>query len=350
MLDKIVVAPPECRISRDEHGNRLWGPVGVPIALLLDLLGNTSAGHDLFRKPAFNAALKLLLDSWGRYLVTKDSAKSLTDGEGGWFSKDALQDLESADRGKFEETYVCPDPSAVSRGYSSWDAFFTREVQASARPLEAPNDKSVIHNACESTPYCVTYDVKYRDQFWLKNTTYSLYDMLNRDVELAKQFVGGTVYQAFLSPLDYHRWRSPVDGVIEKVDIVPGTYYAVLPDTGALPGTPKQAAGDPKGAIMRSLSWLGAVATRALVYIKADNPDIGLICFIAVGMEEISTCEVTVKKGQNVKAGSELGMFHYGGSTHVVVFQAQARLAFAENVVVGKHIKVNSILARVGKA
>ena len=37
---------------------------------------------------------------------------------------------------------------------------------------------------------------------------YPLYDMLNRDAH-AEYFVGGTIYQAFLSPTDYHRWHAP---------------------------------------------------------------------------------------------------------------------------------------------
>jgi phosphatidylserine decarboxylase len=32
---------------------------------------------------------------------------------------------------------------------------------------------------------------------------------------LAELFQGGTVYQAFLSALSYHRWHSPVNGVIK---------------------------------------------------------------------------------------------------------------------------------------
>lgn len=39
--------------------------------------------------------------------------------------------------------------------------------------------------------------------------------MLAHD-KLAEQFVGGTVYQAFLSALSYHRWHSPVSGKIVK--------------------------------------------------------------------------------------------------------------------------------------
>ncbi|KAM6493607.1 phosphatidylserine decarboxylase [Amanita muscaria] len=350
IIDRMIVAPPEFQIYRDEHGNRLPRPFGLPICLLFTYLCNTSAGYDLFRKPAFNTAMKTLLDSWGLYLTTKDSAKLLTDCEGGWFSEEALQEFESDSRGKFEETYVCPDPDAVNRGFSSWDAFFTREVQPNARPVEAPYDKSVIHNPCESYLHCIARDVKCHDLFWLKGNIYSLYDMLNRDHKLAKQFVGGTIYQGFLSPVDYHRWRSPVDGTIKKTEIVAGTYYAALPDAGAPEGNQYQAAGDLRGALKRSQTWLAMVAARALVYIEADNPDIGLVCFIAVGMVEVSTCEVTVKRGQKVSAGSELGMFHFGGSSFVLVFGPQACVTFPEDVVLGKHVKLNSILARVHKA
>jgi len=36
---------------------------------------------------------------------------------------------------------------------------------------------------------------------------------------------------------------------------------------------------------------------------EADNPDIGLMCFIGIGMDEVSTCDITVKEGEHVKKG-----------------------------------------------
>lgn len=42
---------------------------------------------------------------------------------------------------------------------------------------------------------------------------------------LASLFCGGTIYQAFLGALDYHRWHSPVSGTIETIYQIPGTYY-----------------------------------------------------------------------------------------------------------------------------
>jgi phosphatidylserine decarboxylase len=50
------------------------------------------------------------------------------------------------------------------------------------------------------------------------------------------------------------------------------------------------------------------LATRALIFIEADNRDIGLVCVMPVGMVEVSTCDITVKEGQHVNKGDQLGM------------------------------------------
>ena len=347
MIDQVIFTAPKVTIAKDAEGN-LFINAMPPLGRLSDFLANTCAAYDLFRMPAFNAAFKELLDSRGRYLTTKESNCTLTDEAGGWFQKPCLQKLEE-NRGIFNETYIIPDPDAVNRGFASWDDFFTREFQAGVRPVHSPKDKTLVRSACESTVYRIAYHVKAHDQFWLKTQSYSLYNMLNHDVEYVKQFVGGTVYQTSLDYWDYHRWHSPIDGTIEKAVIVPGTYLAALPDTGAEPGTPNSKVGDPRGARIRSQAWLTQCATRALIYIRADNPDIGLICFMGIGMAEVSTCAVGVAEGQEVKAGGLLGMFHFGGSAHALIFGPQATVTFAENVIVGQHIKVNSIIAQVTK-
>lgn len=63
------------------------------------------------------------------------------------------------------------------------------------------------------------------------------------------------------------------------------------------------------------------MATRCLIFIEADNPLIGLICFIALGMMDVSSCEITVRSGQRVSKGDQIGMFHFGGSSHCLVFR-----------------------------
>ena len=74
-------------------------------------------------------------------------------------------------------------------------------------------------------------NVKYSDKFWFKDDIYSLNDMFGgskyQKEKIAEKFVGGTVYQAFLSALFYHRWHAPVDGIIEDIYAIDGTYYLV---------------------------------------------------------------------------------------------------------------------------
>ena len=71
---------------------------------------------------------------------------------------------------------------------------------------------------------------------------------------------------------------------------------------------------------------MSAVATRAILFNEADNLAIGLVAVIAIGMVEVSSCDVTVKEGQHVQKGEQIGMFHFGGSTHCVVFRPGVNL------------------------
>ena len=47
-----------------------------------------------------------------------------------------------------------------------------------------------------------------------------------------------------------------------------------------------------------------------------------------VGMAEVSSNEITVKEGQRVAKGEQLGMFHFGGSTHCLIFRPSVHLEF----------------------
>ncbi|EDR16170.1 uncharacterized protein LACBIDRAFT_192443 [Laccaria bicolor S238N-H82] len=365
-LDHVIVKPPEFEVVKDDNGNPVGEPVGVPIYLLLDIPSNTAAAYDLFRLPAFNKAMKTLLDYWGAYLSNPASGSnsSLNTGEKGWFSPAGMAKLSSQGRippgpNGFVQTYVSPnDDPDKGFGYESWDAFFVREFQKGARPYYIPDNPklaaTLIHSACESTVLRIETRVKLHDQFWLKGQPYSLYNILDANpgpsgVKRAEKFTKGTIYQAFLSPQDFHRWHAPVDGKIVDGYVLDGSYYAVIPDAGADIGDPDLVPGDPRGGLIRSQPFLTLSATRAVIFIEADNPLIGLICFVGLGMCEVSTCEISqkVKNKERVKVGDELGMFHFGGSSHVLIFNNNAAITFADNVEPDTHIKIHSIIAQV---
>ena len=170
--------------------------------------------------------------------------------------------------------------------------------------------------------------------------------MLDND-EYATQFVGGTIYQAFLSALSYHRWHSPVDGKVVKAYNIPGTYYSATLAVGQDEASPDKSQG-----------YICQVAARAVMFIEADNPAIGLMCFVAVGMSEVSSCEINPDliptvgmPAKAVKKGQEIGMFHFGGSTHCLIFRPGVQLEFDSRVLESfeepdpENIPINSKLA-----
>jgi phosphatidylserine decarboxylase len=334
-------------MTRAPEYNRT-GLVGFPINAILDWPMGTEAGLAAFLNEKINAQIRAMLAEWARFLGSKDSVYVLNkDPKKGWFGKDAMEDMKKVNFGSdFDPSFQC-DPDAPHHGFTSWDNFFTRLFRPGVRPIASPDDNKVIVNACESAPYRVVHNVKARDRFWIKGQPYSLNHMLADD-SFAPQFVGGTVYQAFLSALSYHRWHSPVDGKVVKAYVQNGTYYS----EASIEGFDNPKGPDPSGP-NDSQGYITEVATRAMIFIEADNADIGLMCIMPVGMAEVSTCEITVYEGQHVKKGDELGMFHFGGSTHCLIFRPGVKLTFdmhglKPGITQEVNIPVNSRIATVG--
>ncbi len=292
--------------SWSERGHQV-GLVGLPFHALLDWPMGTQSGYAVFQDPQVNAMLKKVLNAWAEYLKSPESAQVLNTTSRGWFGTTGLRDLTDTANaaGKsslsFGEIFLC-DPQAKYHGFTSWDNFFTRTFREGIRPIAHPSRDDVVANSCESLPYRVAYDIRARDKFWVKGQPYSVVDMLAHD-EFAGLFIGGTIYQAFLSALSYHRWHSPVSGKVVRAYVKDGTYFSEPPYTGFEGSQGASSDGENVGQ-----EYISALATRALIFIEADNPDIGLMCVMPVGMVEVSTCDITVKEGQHVEKGEQLGM------------------------------------------
>ncbi|KAK3503288.1 Phophatidylserine decarboxylase-domain-containing protein [Neurospora crassa] len=331
------------------------GLIGFPFNALLNWSMSTPAGLLAFHRPDVNTHLREILTVYGTFLSSPASAAVLNSSATGWLSPTALDALSRTNtsddpRPQFHDLFVS-DPLHPTYGFSSWDAFFTRRFRPGIRPVASPSDDGVLVNACESTPVALERGVKLHDEFWVKGQPYSLKD---KELEQAMRFEGGTIYQGFLGALSYHRWHAPVSGLVEKVRKIHGTYFAGCPGLASREDLHdrEERKLDPS-APDRSQKYLCQVGTRALVYIRARDRRLGTVVFVAVGMAEVSSCEVTVKEGDMVEKGEEIGMFHYGGSTHCLIFEPGVRLKFRDAVeeVEGKkwghNLPVNGYLAEV---
>ncbi|MDQ4490194.1 phosphatidylserine decarboxylase family protein [Sinomonas sp. ASV486] len=287
------------------------GMVTTPLTAILDWTMGTEAGFAAHRDPRIIAMFRKILDAWCEFLSSEDSLYVLNTSSSGWMSEKARQVVGMDD--------YQHDALAEHWGFTSWNDFFARRLTSTARPVAAPDDDKVIVSACESTPYKISSGVQRQSRFWVKGQPYSLEDLLARD-ESVDQFVGGTVYQAFLSALNYHRWHAPVAGTIVRAYLKDGTYFSEAESEGA-------------DAVEASLSqaYLAHVSARAIILIQADDPVIGLMAVIPVGMVEVSSCviDAEIVPGHHVDKGDELGYFQFGGSTECLVFRPDVIDQFA---------------------
>lgn len=272
--------------------------VGCPLNALLDWTMGTPAGYAAFRNPSLNTALGEILRAWCDFLSSRDSLYVLNSGPHGWTSAAAARAVEI-------DQFV-HDPDDGHWGFGSWNDFFTRRFRPGERPVSEPDDDKVIVSACEATPYALSTEAKARDRFWLKSQPYSVHDMLGDD-DAAAELAGGTVYQSFLTVVNYHRWHSPVRGVVRKAFVLGGTYFSEA---------------KVRGGRDNSIGYMTAVATRAIVEIDCHDPAVGLVALVFVGMGEVSSCRILdhVTPGLEVGKGEELGYFQYGGSTYCMIF------------------------------
>jgi phosphatidylserine decarboxylase len=302
-----------------------------PMSALFVYMMFTPSGETAFRLTDFNSAIRNILQAWCNYLDSPASQDVLNTGEYGWLSPSAYE------FNKLNE-FIIPDKNAPHWGFTSYNAYFHRQINLAYRPLASPNDPKVIVSANDGTMYNLSRRVKKSDTFWIKSQPYSLVNMLDNS-QYTDHFVGGDVMQSFLSGANYHRWRAPISGKIVEARIINGLMFSELHSEGF----------DPQAGIF-SQGFEASVNTRGLVIIESEDPIIGKVAVIPIGITEISSITIGVKVGQQVKKGEELGYFSYGGSTLCLVFQPKAIKRFTVKAPTtknptGEAINVNAQIA-----
>ena len=276
--------------------------VGTPLSAILIWTMGTPAGFAAYRNEKLNAMFRKLLAAWTEFLNSEESVYVLNTSANGWQSPQAQSQLHM--------DYFEYEPDAPFWGFTSWNHFFTRRLKPGARPIQLPDDPKAIVSACDCTVYRIAHNAQRQSQFWLKAQPYSLTDML--DNQFVDEFEHGDVLQAFLNPFNYHRWHSPVSGTIKEAYVKEGLYFSQATSEGEDPSDQDHSEG-----------YIAHVQTRALIFIEADDPTLGLICVMPIGMVEISSCILNEKicAKARVEKGQELGYFQFGGSTHCVIFR-----------------------------
>lgn len=144
--------------------------------------------------------------------------------------------------------------------------------------------------------------------------------MLAND-SLSQKFEGGSVLQSFLDGNSYHRFHAPIAGTIIKISVIEGLMFSNA-----------ESVGEDLTAGTYSQGYMTCVNTRGLVFIESDEPLLGTVCLMAVGISEISSISLPVEVGPRVRKGEEIGYFSYGGSSVCLIFQSGVVKEFTVDV------------------
>jgi phosphatidylserine decarboxylase len=215
------------------------------------------------------------------------------------------------------------DECAKASNFASFDEFFTRELREGARKM--PDDPRVAVSPADGRidsigPVGKDEHGAARRGFYVKGRPYQV-DELVGDANEARRYEGGTGCVVYLSPRDYHRVHSPVEGSIVEVRSMAGDYY------------PVNAVG------VRHVHNL-FVRNRRVAIVIDTPPESGLgrvtvvmVAAMVVGRITVSGIEArdvpfgsqTYDPPLRVARGDEIGIFHLG-STAVVFFEPCANL------------------------
>lgn len=231
-----------------------------------------------------------------------------------WLKNTLIKSFVSLYRVDLSEA-INPDPES----YLTFNDFFTRSLQATARPLDTSNDVILFPaDGHISAIGSMSNDAI----FQAKGRTYSLRALLgatNSNDEWIQALQGGEFATVYLSPRDYHRVHMPVSGTLQEIRYIPGDLFSVNNHTA------------------ESVDSLFARNERAVCCFHTRLGPMAIVlvgAMIVAGIETVATGKFIpgCKEIQHLDyrnkpimlaAGAELGRF-YLGSTAIILLPGKS--------------------------
>jgi len=196
-----------------------------------------------------------------------------------------------------------PDEAQLAlHHYPSLGAFFVRRLREGARPLDP--DPLALVSPCDGRIQAAD-PIARGTLVQAKGMSYPVATLLGGAADEGG-LEGGFAWTIYLSPRDYHRVHTPLEGTLQRVVWLPGDRFSVAP--GVLARRPGVLAGNER-AVLEMRSELG---TYYLVMVGALN--VGRIRVVGV-----PTGESPGEEKPHFARGAELARFEMG-STVVLVF------------------------------
>lgn len=182
----------------------------------------------------------------------------------------------------------------IRDNWSCFNEFFTRRLKNGKRPVDM-HESSLI-SPCDG--YLTVYNIDSESAFEIKNTVYSLKDLINSE-SLAGEYIGGTCLVFRLTPSDYHRYIYPDTGAKGKNYYIPGKFHTVRPI--AFDHYPVFKTNSREYTILRTNNF------DDVIFMEVGAMLVGKIC--------------NNHQEHNFRRGEEKGRFEFGGSTIVMILK-----------------------------
>lgn len=214
--------------------------------------------------------------------------------------------------------------------FKTFNEFFYRKLKEDARPVDDINDPNTLVSAADCR-FMAFSTVESATQIWIKGREFTIQRLLGNGFLGTKEDLdayrnGGALTIFRLAPQDYHRFHCPADAVVGKITTIEGQYYTVNP--------------------MAIRSAIDVYGENVRVVVPFHSQEFGLFYCVCIGAMMVGSTMMSVKEGDHVKRGQEMGYFAFGGSTLVIVF-GQGRLKLDEDLLQNSE-KAIETLVRVG--
>ncbi len=203
------------------------------------------------------------------------------------------------------------------KGYETFNQFFARELKYGKRPISGVNDDSVVVSPADAIVNMIDDNLSIEQPINVKTQKLNVLQLLNNS-SIAKNFEGGTAVSCILMPDVYHRYHSPVSGlVVEANEDVAGNYFGI-------DDFPKLING---GNVGYGYDYSVFEHFRR-GYLIIETEKYGNVAMIPVGLNTIASVifnekfkSVTSANPVEICKGEEVGYFQYGGSLNILLFE-----------------------------
>ena len=229
--------------------------------------------------------------------------------------------------------------------FENFNAFFTRELQADARPL--PTAQGAIVCPADGAVSQLG-DIADGNLLQAKGKHYSCESLLAGDARMAALFQSGKFATIYLSPSDYHRVHMPMAGILKKTIYVPGKLFSVNQTTAE--SVPNLFARNERLVCLftTAVGPMAVILVGAMIVAGIDTVWAGEVCPIP-GKREIQITDYSNQvPAVQLPLGGELGRFRLG-STAIVLFQ-HGTMKFESSLEATSSVAMGQLLGQVASA